>query len=131
MTDSERLTRIEDRDAIRNLLANYCFGIAAKDLEAVLALFAADCQVDILGTVYEGESGLRTLYADSLTVDPKPFVHNQQIDLLDERSARGKAVFEIHQTRDGAQERSVGCYEDEYAKQDGIWKFQRRTFAFY
>ena len=131
MTDSERLTRIEDREAIRNLIATYCYGIAAKDLDGVLTLFTADCRVEILGTVYEGESGLRTLYADSFGVDPKPFVHNHWLELGDEGVARGKAVFEIRQTRDGKPDSSIGCYEDEYLKQDGAWKFQRRTFSFY
>ena len=131
MTDADRLTRLEDREAIRDLLATYCYGIARKDLDAVLALFTADCRVEVLGTTYEGESGLRSLYADSLPVDPKPFVHNHRIEVLGDRTARGQAVFEIRQTRDGAEERTVGCYADEYLKQDGDWKFQRRVFAFY
>ena len=112
-------------------IATYCYGIAAKDLEAVLRLFTPDCSVEVLGTAYEGESGLRALYADSLGVDPKPFVHNHWIEIEDDRSARGKAVFEIRQTRDGEPEGSVGCYADEYSKQDGAWKFHRRTFSFY
>jgi len=131
MTDAERLTRIEDREAIRDLLASYCYAIAAKDVERVLALFVPDCRVEVLGNVYSGESGLRALYADSLTVDPKPFVHNHWIELRSEAAARGKAVFEIRQTREGTPESSVGCYEDEYAKEGGVWRFQRRTFAFY
>ena len=131
MKDAERIARIEDREAIRDLLATYCYGIAAKDLEAVLSLFTADCRVEVLGTEYEGETGLRSLYADSLAVDPKPFVHNHWIEIQDGRSARGKAVFEIRQARDGKPESSVGCYEDEYLKQDGAWRFHRRTFSFY
>ena len=131
MTDDERMTRIEDHEALRNLVATYCFEIAAKNVEAVLSLFTSDCRVEILGTVYEGEDGLRALYADSLAVDPKPFVHNQSIEIVDAKTARGRAVFEIRQTREGEVEQSTGCYADEYAKQDGAWKFHRRTFAFY
>lgn len=131
MTDAERLQRLEDREAIRELIATYCHRIASGDVETVLPLFTADCVVDILGTRYEGEAGLRALYADSLAVEPKPFVHNQSIEIEGPGAARGQAVFEIRQTREGAEERSVGCYADVYAKDAGRWRFRRRTFSFY
>ena len=132
MSDATRLARLEEKDALRDLLTAYCYRIAAADVEGVLALFAEDCVVDILGTRYEGHEGLRRLYADSLAVEPKPFVHNHWIELeADPTKATGRAVFEIHQKRDGTAETSVGCYSDRYTKREGAWKFQARTFAFY
>lgn len=131
MSDSERLQRIEDRQAIRDLLASYCYRIAAAEIDAVLALFAEDSVVEILGDRYEGEAGLRALYTASFPVEPKPLLHNHLLESLDPTSARGRSVFEIRQVRDGQPETSLGCYADTFTKRDGVWKFQRRVFAFY
>ena len=131
MSENERLQRIEDRQAIRDLLASYCYRIAAADVDAVVALFADDAVVEILGDRYEGEEGLRALYAASLPVEPKPLLHNHLLESLDPTSARGRSVFEIRQVRDGQPETSLGCYLDTFTKRDGVWKFQRRAFAFY
>ena len=131
MTDAERIARIEDREAIRDLLATYCYRVAAGDVDGVVALFAVDCVVEVLGQRYEGEPGLRALYADSLPVEPKPFLHNLLLESLEAESASGRAVFEIRQVRDGRPETSVGCYADRYVKQAGVWRFQTRTFEFY
>jgi len=130
MTEA-RLQRIEDRDALRDLLARYCYLIAAGDVEGVLELFAPDCSVEILGQSYEGFEGLRKLYADSLVVEPKPYVHNHLVENLGDDMARGRSVFEIRQTRDGKSETGGGCYEDIYRKIDGSWKFQSRVFRVY
>ena len=130
MTET-RLQRIEDRDALRDLLARYCYLIAAGDVEGVLELFTPDCRVEILGQSYEGPEGLRKLYADSLRVEPKPYIHNHLIESLGDDSARGRCVLEIRQTRDGRPETGGGCYEDAYRKVDGSWKFESRVFRVY
>ena len=131
MTEPDGVHALLEREAIRDLVSAYCYRIAAADLESVLALFAEDCVVDILGDRHRGHEGLRALYVDSFAVEPKPFAHNHLVELIDARQARGRAVFEIRQTRDGARETSVGCYQDEYVKSEGVWKFGTRRFAFY
>ena len=131
MSEDRRLRCIEDRQAIEDLVKRYCYLIASGDVDGVIALFTADCRVEILGRHFEGEAGLRDLYADSLPVQPKPFVHNHLIDHLDDESAEGRAVFEIRQTRDGETEVGGGCYEDRYRKQDGVWRFAERRFRVY
>ena len=131
MSDELRLQRIEDREAIGDLLSQYCYLIASGDVDGVVALFTDDCRVEILGRHFEGEAGLRSLYADALAVQPKPYVHNHWIETLDGDSASGRAVFEIRQIRDGQPETGGGCYEDRYCKQDGVWRFEQRTFRTY
>ena len=131
MSEGGRLGRIEDRNAIHDLLMTYCYRIAAADIEAVLDLFEEDAVVEILGDRYEGWEGLRTLYAASLPVEPKPFLHNLLVESLEEARARTRAVFEIRQKRDGQPDSSIGCYEDEFLKREGRWRFHRRVFRFY
>ena len=126
-----RLDQLEDREAIRDLLYRYCYLIAAADTEAVIALFTPDCRVEVLGTLYEGPEGLRELYSGSLTVSPRPYVHNHLIDSLGDDEATARCVLEIRQTRDGVSETGGGCYEDTYRKCDGSWKFHTRTFRTY
>jgi uncharacterized protein (TIGR02246 family) len=130
VTDTTRLRRIEDRQAIRDLLVRYCYAIASKDLESVLTLFIADSRVEILGHEYRGESGLRRLYEASLAVGPKPFLHNHILEALEDDYARGRTVFEIHPS-EGESAPSAGCYVDEFRKVDGDWKFETRTFRTY
>ncbi|MCR9097191.1 MAG: nuclear transport factor 2 family protein [bacterium] len=131
MSDDDRLGKIEDRNAILDLLVTYCHRIAAADVEGVLALFEEDAVVEVLGERYAGWDGLRALYAASLPVEPKPFLHNHLLDSLEGERARTRSVFEIRQQRDGQAESSIGCYEDEFLKRGGRWRFCRRVFQFY
>ena len=130
MTES-RMQMIEDREAIRDLLARYCYLIAAGDVDGVIELYTLDCVVDVRGNRFEGARGLQDLYADSLQVSPKPYIHNHLIDEISADSARGRCVLEIRQIRAGKPETAGGCYEDRYLKQDGRWKFHHRTFRVY
>jgi len=131
MSEARRLQRMEDRQAICDLLARYCYLIASGDVDGVLELFTEDCRVEILGQHYEGEAGLRALYAASLAVQPKPYIHNHLIEALDDDSATGRCVLEIRQIRDGEAGVGGGCYEDRYRKEDGAWRFEQRTFRVY
>ncbi len=131
MSESMRIQQLEDREAIRDLLARYCYLIARGDVDAVIDLFTSDCRVEILGQVYEGAAGLRTLYASALDFSPKPYIHNHLIEELDVRTASSSCVLEIRQVRDGEPETGGGCYEDRYLKEDGTWKFSERRFRVY
>lgn len=131
MNDATRLQRLEDREALRDLLARYCYLIARGDVDGVIELFTADCRVEILGQLYSGEAGLRELYRDALLVQPKPYIHNHLIETLEDTSATSSCVLEIRQQRDGTEQVGGGCYEDRYRKQDGRWKFHQRVFRSY
>jgi ketosteroid isomerase-like protein len=131
MNASDRIERLEDREAIYDLLKRYCYLIAAADVDGVIDLFTSDCVVEVLGTRYEGESGLRSLYASSLEFHPKPYIHNHLLEDLEADTASGRCVLEIRQLRDGQPEVGGGCYEDLYRKQAGGWKFEARTFRNY
>lgn len=131
MTRPEEIETLFEREAIRDLVSTYCYRIAAGEVGPVLELFTEDCVVEILGELHRGHDGLRALYADSFAVEPKPFVHNHLVEQVDDAHARGRAVFEIRQVRDGVPETTVGRYDDEYEKSGGSWKFRTRTFAFY
>ena len=131
MSDAKRIQEIEDREAIRDLLARYCYLIAAADVDGVVALFTANCRVEILGALYEGEAGLRALYEASLAVQPKPYIHNHLIEEFEGDAAKGRCVLEIRQVRDGEAQVGGGCYEDRYRREAGVWKFEARTFRDY
>jgi ketosteroid isomerase-like protein len=131
MSEGDRIRRLEDREAIRDLLAHYCYRIARGDVDAVLELFTEDCRVVIFDDVFEGPAGLRALYASALPVSPKPYIHNHLLHELEEHSATGSSVFEIRQIRDGVSETGGGCYDDRFLKQDGEWKFSERRFRLY
>lgn len=133
MTGSEatRFEILEAREAIRDLLARYCYLIARGDVDRVIELFTSDCRVEILGQEYAGTEGLERLYAASLVHAPKPFIHNHLIEEVAGDVAHGRCVLDIWQKRDGVEERGGGCYVDHYRRESGQWKFSQRTFQPY
>lgn len=129
---------LADREAIRELTAQYCHGVRQADTEAVVALFTDDASLathfpDGSGqpdVAPKGREGLRKAYADLGRLSLQPFVHNHVLELDGDRG-RGVCSVEVRLAQDGVAYTSAGHYHDEYRRVGGRWRFQRRELFIY
>lgn len=126
MSVEERLARLEAKDEIRELRANYCYHVDERDGEAFASLFAEDAVLDFGGAGrYAGRDELRE-FVDSVVPDHYAFivhmVHNPVVE-VDDDTATGRWYFEAPATADGTDVWIQGRYADEYERVDGEWLF--------
>ena len=127
----QRIRALEDKDAIRELTARYCFAVARNDLEGIVALFCEDGEFVMNDRAFHGREGIRSGYGAGMPdPSPKPFIQNHLIELDGDR-ARGLCAVEIRAVQGGEAYTAAGHYEDEYRRVDGEWKFARRRFEVY
>ncbi|WP_436347132.1 nuclear transport factor 2 family protein [Natronorubrum sp. FCH18a] len=127
MSIEDRLTRLEHREAITELRAEYCYRIDARDWDGYAALFAEDAHLDFgpVGT-YTGRDQVRN-FAENVVGEQHSFlahmVHNPIIEISG-KTATGKWYFEVPCTlNDGSAGWIQGIYNDEYRLIDGEWLF--------
>lgn len=127
MSLEDRISRLEHREAIKELRAEYCYRIDAQDYDGYAALFAEDAHLDF-GPVgeYDGRDAVRE-FAEHVVGAEHPFlahmVHNPIIS-VDGETATGRWYFEVPCTfSDGTAGWIQGKYHDDYRCVDGMWRF--------
>jgi hypothetical protein len=117
----------EDRDAIRDLYARYCFHIDTGTAEQWAALFTAQGEFAGIGDPVVGTEALTSFAANSLGrgTATHHLVANEVID-VDGDSATGTASIALYVAGSPAM---VGRYQDSLQRVDGNWRFARRFFA--
>ena len=124
----ERISALEDKEAIRELTAEYCHCIAAGDGAAVTALFCVDGAFVMGERRVQGSAALSEFY-DALAVTPPiPFIQNHVIDNYTPTEAQGRCSVEIRMVQEGEAVTAAGWYRDRYKKVEGTWKFSERDF---
>ncbi len=134
----QRVDHVVARDAIRELVAEYCRQVVRGDTEGVLALFTDDASLVTHfpeGSGQEnietrGAEALRKAYSDVGPMGPKPCIHNHIIE-LDGAQAQGFCSVEIRLVQDGVAYTGSGHYEDDYRRVGGDWRFLRREIFIY
>jgi ketosteroid isomerase-like protein len=138
MTAESRLQALEDREAIRELQATYCFLVDdGRFDELVDSCFAADARCDfrILASgldplLAEGHEEIRAFFKDTiagLLRDMSHTVHNQRIAIEGDR-ASAESYFELTaiDATSGEAVLGGGRYVDCYRRLGGAWRFQER-----
>jgi uncharacterized protein (TIGR02246 family) len=127
----QRIRALEDKDAIRELTARYCYAVARSDLEGIVGLFCEDGEFVMNDRAFHGRDGIRSGYGAGMPQpSPKPFIQNHVIELDGDR-AHGLCAVEIRAVQDGEAYTAAGHYEDEYRRVGSEWKFARRRFEVY
>jgi ketosteroid isomerase-like protein len=121
----DEVGRLLARDEIRELAQRYALAVDARDLDALVALFADDVRVgrDAVGREALRRDFERQLRAIGVSI---LFVGNHVIDFDDDDHARG-VVYCTAQIQDGERWiRQAIRYDDSYERRGGRWVFVRR-----
>ena len=134
----QRVRELADRDAIRELTAEYCRCVVRADRVGVVGLFTPDASLEThfpagsgqADVVTSGIAGLQKAYDGISGMALKPTVHNHILELDGDR-ARGFCSVEIRLAQSGVAYTGAGHYEDTYRRVGGRWKFERRELFVY
>jgi uncharacterized protein (TIGR02246 family) len=135
-TLEERLQRLEDLEEIRRLLEEYARCLDAGDHAAYADLFTEDGELRAQLGEAKGRKAIRELLdarlADTDRVPRTAFhqIGNATIDLHGDRAT--SRVLWAYVTHDDASYPlllQVGHYDDLLVREDGRWRFERRTIT--
>ncbi len=125
---------LEDKDAIRELMAWYCFHFDNGEFDAWLNLFTEDGAFDLgTGGRFAGRETLREFLQGVPLTNGLPMIRhcvmNSTINVDGERATAQSYVLVVH----GGEQVGVGIagrYEDQLVKVGGVWRFRERKAHF-
>jgi hypothetical protein len=141
---SKHIGILEDIHAIRRLQHIYGYYIDKCLYEETVELFSENCEVRFMGGIFKGKAGARRLYIERFQKNFTNGVngavygflldHPQLQDVVDvapdgrTAKARFRSLMQAgrHELAEGETRQwwEGGIYENEYVKEDGIWKFK-------
>jgi len=120
----QRIKRMEDIEAIKNLKNRYVFSIDTGRLEDAIATFSEKAVADygVLG-LYKGRKAIGDFLTAGSTFSVH-HLHNPQIEIVTDTTAKGTWELQamIHLVATDKAYWMVGYYTDEYVKERGGWK---------
>jgi hypothetical protein len=122
----KRIQEIEDLEAIKTVIAKYCYYVDQRRLEDLMELFHQNAQVNVgpMGE-YKGKGEIRKFYGEvvpQINSDAWHLVHNQIIEIKG-GEATSCAYFEVNAIQKGEAIVGAGIYEDKLVKEAGQWFF--------
>lgn len=128
------ITEIEDRIAIRELMARYNFAIDFGDIEAYLACFTEEGGFSNIYGSSKGQIALRR-YISERTAERQelPLRHmatNIIIEVKGDRASAKCYLLLLQVTSEGLKLLTTGAYKDELQKIGGAWRFSHRKVEF-
>jgi ketosteroid isomerase-like protein len=130
MTDP-RIERISDRQAIAELLAEYCRALDLMDLDAIAGVFTADCRVEYgpeARLTSHGAAGVaKSLERMWRWARTSHHLSNIQIEFESADGARAVSyVIAWHERPDGSTATVLGQYHDRLQRRDEGWRIAER-----
>lgn len=125
-------TAVEDKDAIRELLAEYCFCLDEGRYDDMAALFTEDGTWDTAFGAATGRAAIAGLAADirARAGAERPRAAHLVTNIviaLDDVGARVRSNWVLMQNSpEGPKIGSGGAYADEIVRRDGGWQFRYR-----
>jgi hypothetical protein len=128
----QRVTAVEDRLAISQLRSLYCYYVDQRRWDDLAALFTEDCEFKGRLDLVKGRDALVEYFTRAVQAMEASWHRTLNETLvLDGDTASGSAYFDAPAVVNGVAMLSAGRYDDEFAKQDGSWRFKRRTISFF
>ena len=122
-----------DRQAIHDLITDYCYTFDSGDHDAFAALFSEDAVFGRAGSEVQGREAIRELVRNRWVEEPTPRRHMVSNIRLQEPSedgsVRGKAMFLVTIATTGVSRARIlatGWYDDVYVPTAEGWKFAHR-----
>jgi ketosteroid isomerase-like protein len=115
----------DDRAAIRELIVGYALALDAGDIDACLALFAADAEFLVYGRSFVGHDGIGKTFRDA----PRG-LHLTGVSRIDVRDDTATARSQVLFVRAGDLHLRPALYDDELVRTGKQWHFQRRRCQF-
>jgi uncharacterized protein (TIGR02246 family) len=123
------------RESIRDLVARYNANGDTGRIDHVLALFAPDAVLEVVGTTYRGHTQIRGMFDQTISAiaagrsEPRAVQHHTstlQIDVIGPTAARARSYYQVVMG-DGLDH--WGRYDDEFAVVDERWVFTIRRVS--
>ena len=125
----ERITALEDMEAIKKVHFTYCYLMDARKADEVAELFAPGARIDFPGVGGGGTKAEIARFYREVLPSVYPFLmhnnHNSIVE-VEGNKGRGKWYLQVSATH-GKTDRAMwiaGVYNNEYSKINGQWKIQ-------
>jgi 3-phenylpropionate/cinnamic acid dioxygenase small subunit len=128
------MSALEDKDAIRELLARYCFLLDGFRLTEFAALFTADGEWISRNGNATGRDAIERLLR-GLVPEPAPgrrrkhLTTNIVIELAGDRASVTSNFLVVRHSEAGPAIAVAGTYDDTVVKTGGEWKFKSRKLS--
>lgn len=132
-----RTRRLEDREAIRELVGRYGFVIDNRDTEGLAELFCEDAVLESQDGVMNstGRAAIVQMFKGRFAVlgPTFHFTHDHAITLNESDPDAGIGLIASHAevTRNGTAMLAAIRYHDEYRREGSRWRFARRKLSFF
>ena len=125
-------TALEDKEAIRGLLSEYCFRMDEFRFAELGALFTEDGEWIARYARARGPAEIAALMARNIPAEPKRkhFIMNSLIRLDGDRaSARTSYLVVLQASGSGLVPSVAGTYEDQLVRRADGWRFRERRLV--
>jgi uncharacterized protein (TIGR02246 family) len=127
---------LEEKDAIRDLMSNYCFHVDNGEFDKFAALFTMDGSFDAgpQGKL-QGREAIRKFIASVVPLRGegparKHCTMNHLISVNGSEARADSYIVVLREADGGIVASLAGRYEDLIVKQDGEWRFKMRKIHF-
>jgi hypothetical protein len=126
-----RLSRLEARQGLADLVARYCMALDDRDLEGVAGMFTADGVLETPGSSVNGRAKILAFYRDRMSRFELTYhyPHSHTVFSLQKRRAQGIVRAHAEHGIDGRCVIAAIDYQDVYAVESGQWRFAKRTLS--
>jgi uncharacterized protein (TIGR02246 family) len=133
---ADRLSRLEARQSIADLVAQYCFLLDERRVADVANLFARDARYATVtpGVDVRGRAAIAEYFAGRFRVlgITNHIVHHHTAEIIDDRKGVATGAVSSHAeiVSDGTAMLAALRYDDSYVVEDGRWRFSERVMTF-
>ena len=124
------MSDLAEKDAIRELMAEYCFRLDNDRFADMAALFTTDGTWDTAFGKGTGHAGIEALVRRIRGTAPRPRAIHHVTNLVIKLDGNAARCFSnwmtVQNSEHGPKIGSAGSYTDDLAKQDGRWLFHYR-----
>jgi hypothetical protein len=118
--------QLEDIEAIRKLIADYCFYTDAHDPDRLCELFTEEFALTGKHGTYEGKAGMRALHTNRGGISEMRHLTINPVIEVNGNEGTGRSYIVCLDCTNGPAFKVEGAYHDRYVKVDGKWLFASR-----